>query len=216
MQMELIKVPILPGMLLDGLRLKDKAPARVRARNLVGAINQPEISNKDIKVDTNMAKDLGKALGSTKARIRPCNQPHLCLHLLAHHLRRAGILSAHHGWLSLRREASAEQTLKLIAQQIQQNPDSATPEVHASVQRHKTQGKKQYTKGLHSAVKYLGQARQALDDAISARSHLMSRRRAFLNASLKQWKDYTDMFQAQEKACQEQIAAARDGVSKAK
>ena len=37
-------------------------------------------------------------------------------------------------------EASAEQTLKLIAQQIQQNPDSATPEVHAIVQRHKTQG----------------------------------------------------------------------------
>ena len=27
----------------------------------------------------------------------------------------------------------------------------------------------------------------------------MSRWRTFLNASLKQWKDYTDMFQAQEK-----------------
>ena len=71
----------------------------------------------------------------------------------------------------------------------------------------KLRGKKQYTKGLHSAVKDLGQARQALDEAISARSHLMSPWRTFLNASLKQWKDYTDMFQAQEKACQDQIAA---------
>ena len=82
--------------------------------------------------------------------------------------------------------------------------------------RHKAQGNKQYTKDLHTAVKDLGQARQALDEAVSARSHLMARWRTFLNASLKQWKEYTDMFQAQEKACQEQISQARESVSKAK
>ena len=113
-------------------------------------------------------------------------------------------------------ETSAEQTLRLLAQQIQQNPDSATPEVLAIVQRHKIQGKKQYTKELHTAVKDLGQARQALDEAVNARSQLLARWRTFLDASLKQWKEYTDMFQAQEKSCQEQIALARDSVNKAK
>ena len=113
-------------------------------------------------------------------------------------------------------ESTAEQTLRLIALQMQQNPDAVTPEVQALVQRHKTLGKKQFTKELHSAIKDLGQARQSLDTAVNARSALMARWRSFLNASLKQWKDYTEMFQSQEKACQEQIAAAREAVAKAK
>ena len=113
-------------------------------------------------------------------------------------------------------ESAAEQTLRLIALQMQQNPDAVTPEVQALVQKHKTLGKKQFTKELHSAIKDLGQARQSLDAAVHARSALMARWRSFLDASLKQWKDYTEMFQSQEKACQEQIAAAREAVAKAK
>ena len=113
-------------------------------------------------------------------------------------------------------ESAAEQTLKLIQLQLQQNPDAVTPEVQAIVQRHKTIGNKQFTKELHSAIKDLGQARQAMDSAIHARSALLARWRSFLNASLKQWKEYTEMFQAQEKACQEQIAAAKEAVEKAK
>ena len=223
-QMVLNMVPILLGMLQDGLLSRTMAPVRVLGKSLDG--DKIGISNKDIKVDKILGKVLEKVEGSTKASRWPCNLLHPFPHLLVLRHQPVGprpmplgclfLLHPRLSKLQHRGETSAEQTLRLLAQQIQQNPDSATPEVLAIVQRHKIQGKKQYTKELHTAVKDLGQARQALDEAVNARSQLLARWRTFLDASLKQWKEYTDMFQAQEKSCQEQIALARDSVNKAK
>eukprot|EP00435_Cladocopium_sp_Y103_P060614 s894_g22.t1 len=113
-------------------------------------------------------------------------------------------------------DSQAAKDLKELVGHLQQNPDAMTPDVTALVQKHKAQNKKQYTKGLHSAVTDLGKARESLDAALTSRSNLMSRWRTFLTASLKQWSEYTEMFQAQEKACKEQINVAREEVAQAK
>ena len=72
------------------------------------------------------------------------------------------------------------------------------------------------TKELHSAVKVLGKARDTLDEALLARSNLMTQWRTFLTMSLERFRQYTDHFQEQEKTHQENIVKAKEALLQAK
>jgi hypothetical protein len=65
-------------------------------------------------------------------------------------------------------------------------------------------------------VDELTKAREALDTALLARSNLMAQWRAFLTMSLERFRQYTDHFQQQEQAHQENIKTAKETLQKAK
>ena len=96
------------------------------------------------------------------------------------------------------------------------NQELLTPDLQNFVAEETKADTKVETKALHSAVKVLGKARDAVDEALLARSNLMSQWRTFLAMSLERFKQYTDHFQEQEKAHQENIAKAREALHQAK
>ena len=74
----------------------------------------------------------------------------------------------------------------------------------------------QVTKELHSAVKGLGLARSALEEALQARLNLLSSWRIFLTDAVKTWQDYAQLFQSQERDLQERIQTAQTNFAAAK
>ena len=111
----------------------------------------------------------------------------------------------------------AEQKLKELSNLLKKaNQDTLSPELQQFVSEETKAETKGETKALHSAVKVLGRARDTLDEAISARSNLMTQWRAFLSTSLERFRQYTDHFQRQEQAHQENIAKAKEALVKAK
>ena len=96
------------------------------------------------------------------------------------------------------------------------NPDTLTPKLQSFVAEADKAENKGETKALHSAVKVLGKAQDNLDEALLARSNLMTQWRAFLATSLERFQQYTGHFQQQEHAHQENIANAKEALVKAK
>eukprot|EP00435_Cladocopium_sp_Y103_P039728 s2481_g10.t1 len=66
------------------------------------------------------------------------------------------------------------------------------------------------TKNLHSAVKQQGLARAELEEALQARSNLISSWRSFIQDAVKTWQEYTTLFQKQELDLQERIKQAQE------
>ena len=111
----------------------------------------------------------------------------------------------------------AEQKLKeLSAMPKKANQDTLPPELQHFVAEETKAETKGETKALHSAVAVLGRARDQLDAALLSRSNLMTQWRAFLSTSLERFRQYTDHFQCQEQAHQENIAKAKEALIKAK
>ena len=84
------------------------------------------------------------------------------------------------------------------------------------VQKYDVQDKKSTKKKMHSAVNELTAAKDAMEAAVQARSNLLMNWRTFLTASLDRWQEYTEHFQKQEKACQDQITQAKEDLTRAK
>lgn len=72
------------------------------------------------------------------------------------------------------------------------------------------------TKDLHSAVKHLGQARSSLEEALQARSNMISSWKSFLTEAVKTWEDYGALYQKQEKELLDNIQQAHTTFEQAK
>ena len=120
--------------------------------------------------------------------------------------------------------ASSSQTLSPAEQQLREvssmlkraNQETLSTELQQFVAEEGKVETKIETKALHSAVKVLGKARDNLDEALLARSNLLSQWRSFLAISLERFRQYTDHFQNQERAHQENINKVKEALLKAK
>ena len=114
-------------------------------------------------------------------------------------------------------QSLAEQKLKDVASMLKKaNPETLTPELQHFVAEETKAATKKDAKTLYTAVDELTKAREALDTALLARSNLMAQWRAFLTMSLERFRQYTDHFQQQELAHQENIKTAKEALQKAK
>lgn len=111
-------------------------------------------------------------------------------------------------------EHPAEQKLNEVMNLLKKKKgDQGIQEI---VTKYDAHGKKATKKQMHNAVNDLDNARTAMEEAITARSSLLANWRTFLTASLERWREYTEHFQKQEVACQEEISRAKDELVKAK
>lgn len=111
----------------------------------------------------------------------------------------------------------AEQRLREVSSLLKKaNPETLTPELQQFVASETKAASKKDAKTLYSAVGALTKAREELDTALLARSNLMAQWRAFLTMSLERFRQYTDHFQSQEQAHQENIKLAKERLHKAK
>lgn len=111
----------------------------------------------------------------------------------------------------------AEQKLREVSTLLKKaNPESLTPELQQFVADETKAATKKDAKTLYTAVGALTKAREELDTALLARSNLMSQWRSFLTMPLERFRQYTDHFQSQENAHQENIKTAKDKLQKAK
>lgn len=83
------------------------------------------------------------------------------------------------------------------------------PDLRQKVQQLTKREGAQATKDLHSAVRHLGAARSELEEALQARSNLISSWKCFLTDAIRTWQDFTDLFQKQERDLQERIQQAQ-------
>ena len=111
----------------------------------------------------------------------------------------------------------AEQKLREVSNLLKKaNQETLTPELQQFVVEETKAASKKDAKTLFSAVGALTKAREELDTAILAKSNLMAQWRAFLTMSLERFRQYTDHFQNQEQAHQENIKLAKERLHKAK
>lgn len=110
-------------------------------------------------------------------------------------------------------EHPAEQKLNEVMNLLKKKGDQDIQEI---VNKYDSHGKKTSKKQMHNAVNDLDKAKNAMEEAIQARSNLMNNWRTFLTASLERWREYTSHFQQQEQKCMEEISQAREVLSKAK
>ena len=114
------------------------------------------------------------------------------------------------------RRIEAEQKYQHLIGQLNKHTGQLPADIETVVHEEKKKGKQDNKKLLHSAVTVLDKAQMKMDRAVNARNNLMASWRAFLAASLKQWKEYADQFQKQENECQEEITKAKEELIEAK
>ena len=76
--------------------------------------------------------------------------------------------------------------------------------------------KREGAKATKDPVRHLGAARSELEEALQARSNLISSWKCFLTDAIKTWQDYTALFQTQERDLQERIQQAQVNFNTAK
>eukprot|EP00435_Cladocopium_sp_Y103_P030597 s425_g7.t1 len=89
-------------------------------------------------------------------------------------------------------------------------------DIQQQVQKVSTKTRARLTKEHHSAVTLHAKAKEELENAILARTQLLSNWRAFIGDAVRLWQNYATNFMEQEKNLQSRIAAAKDGVIAAK
>lgn len=114
------------------------------------------------------------------------------------------------------RRLEAEQKYQNLIGQLNKHTGQLPADIETVVHEEKKKGKQDNKKLLHSAVTVLDKAQMKMDRAVNARNNLMASWRAFLAASLNQWKEYADQFQRQENECQEEITKAKEELIEAK
>ena len=111
----------------------------------------------------------------------------------------------------------AEQKLREVSTMLKKaNLETLTPELQQFVAEETKAASKKDAKTLYTAVDTLTKAREELDTALLARSNLMTQWRSFLTMSLERFRQYTDHFQNQEQAHQENIKNAKEKLHQAK
>jgi glutamyl-tRNA reductase len=96
-------------------------------------------------------------------------------------------------------EHPAEQRLNEVMNLLKKK--KGDQDIQEIVNKYDSFGKKATKKQMHHAVNDLDRARNAMEDAIQARTNLMNNWRSFLTASLERWREYTGQVQLQEAKC---------------
>ena len=111
----------------------------------------------------------------------------------------------------------AEIRLKSLMRELRKAPEEKlTPAIQEEMKKNTQREQDMDAKGLHRAVNDVKKARRAVSTAVSARAKLMTDWKTFLQQSVETWREYTLMFQTQEKTLQDNLIAAQEGLAQAK
>lgn len=111
----------------------------------------------------------------------------------------------------------AEVRLKSLMRELRKAPEEKlTPAIQEEMKKNTIREENMDAKGLHRAVNDVKKARRAVSAAVSARAKLMTDGKTFLQQSVVTWKEYTLMFQTQEKTLHDNLVAAQEGLVQAK
>lgn len=113
------------------------------------------------------------------------------------------------------KEGVAQKNLNRLLKEMKKEEDTLSPNLQSMAHEMKKQDEKSNMQGLHSAVRALGDAKDALLEAENARVQLLSQWKLFLQQSVIKWKEFTTNFQASDSAHQTSVRAARLAVRKA-
>lgn len=113
------------------------------------------------------------------------------------------------------KEGQAQKNLNRLLKEMKKEEDTLSPNLQSMAHEMKKQDEKSNMQGLHSAVRALGDAKDALLEAENARVQLLSQWKCFLQQSVVRWKEFTMNFQAADSAHQASVQAARLAVRKA-
>ena len=117
--------------------------------------------------------------------------------------------------VDLKVEGDAQKKLNRLLQEMKKEEDSLSPNLQSMAHEMKKQDEKNHMKGLHSALRTLGQAKDDLLEAENARAQLLSQWKNFLQQSVVKWKEFTANFQASDTAHQASVQEARLAVKRA-
>ena len=117
--------------------------------------------------------------------------------------------------VDLKVEGDAQKKLNRLLQEMKKEEDSLSPNLQSMAHEMKKQDEKNHMKGLHSALRTLGQAKDDLLEAENARAQLLSQWKTFLQQSVVKWKEFTANFQASDTAHQASVQEARIAVKRA-
>ena len=106
-------------------------------------------------------------------------------------------------------EGEAQKKLNRLLQEMKKEEDSLSPNLQSMAHEMKKQDEKNNMKGLHTALRTLGQAKDELLEAENARAQLLSQWKNFLQQSVVKWREFTANFQASDTAHQESVHTAR-------
>ena len=111
----------------------------------------------------------------------------------------------------------AEVRLKSLMRELRKAPEEKlTPAIQEEMKKNMQREQDMDAKGLHRALNDVKKARRAVSSAMSARAKLITDWKTFLQQSVETWKEYTLMFQTQEKTLQDNLVAAQEGLAQAK
>ena len=109
----------------------------------------------------------------------------------------------------------AQKNLNKLLNAIKKEEDNLPPNLQAMAHDMQKKDDRDSTRGAMTAVKSLGDAKEALLEAEVARSQLVSQWKSFLQQSTVKWQEFTAQFQNAEVAHQERIQSARLAVKRA-
>ena len=113
------------------------------------------------------------------------------------------------------KEGKAQKNLNRLLKELKKEEDTLSPNLQSMAHEMKKQDEKSNMRGLHSAVRALGDAKDELLEAENARVQLLSQWKHFLQQSVVKWKEFTMNFQASDSAHQASVHAARLAVRRA-
>ena len=117
--------------------------------------------------------------------------------------------------LEQKAEATAQKKLNKLLAAMKKEEDALSPQLQNMAHTMQKKDDRDHTKNAVTAVKALGDAKEALLEAESARAQLVSQWKTFLQQSMVKWQEFTAQFQASETAHQARIQAAKLEVSRA-
>lgn len=113
--------------------------------------------------------------------------------------------------------SEAEIRLRSLLKELRKAPEEKlTPAIQEEMKRIEIREEDLAAKGMHRAVNDVKKAKKAITAATSARVKLMADWKVFLQQSVTTWREYTTMFQTQEKALQDSLTAAHEALALAR
>lgn len=106
-------------------------------------------------------------------------------------------------------ESQAQKNLNKLLSAIKKEEDNLPPSLQTMAHQMQKKDERNSTQATISAAKELGDAKEALLEAESARAQLLSQWKTFLQQSVVKWQEFTAQFQASEAAHQTKIQQAR-------
>ena len=104
------------------------------------------------------------------------------------------------------REQKMQELMNYFKRRGPDLPQDVSQKVHELTKKDGAQAKKDW----QTAAKALGEAKDALEAALQARTNLIASWNTFLTDAVRTWKEYETLFQTQEAEHQERIQAAKD------